>query len=437
MRFVLFLVFLISVLFAINAYVLRRAANSFSLSPTARRGLVLFLFAPPVGMLVGRAADRVWASSGAGILLGVSSTVELAILIAAVVLGIFDLTAWLPRVVGSIQRVGSRTRISNSVSTSAPARHEAPAGPSTSETRPPKKQREPAESPEISRRALLSRATVGSAFLIGGSSSLYGALRGRVDYAIEEHPVRIPGLSRALDGFTIVQLSDIHIGQFVGDSELAVAEALVEKARPDLIVLTGDLLDHDPRVAHRLGGFVRRLVPRAREGVVAISGNHDFFAGIGATVAALSAGGARVLRNRGAVVGDGKAGFALLGVDDVWAARMGAGGGPDLGRSIESLPSLGGRVAPARDLPRILLCHNPVFFEQAAGEVALQLSGHTHGGQINLLVRPADWVLGHGWVAGAYHRNGSQLYVNRGFGTVGAPARIGARPEVTRVVLHS
>lgn len=148
---------------------------------------------------------------------------------------------------------------------------------------------------------------------------------------------------------------------------------------------------------------------------------------------ALAAAGARTLRNESLVIGDAAAGFALLGVDDVWARRE--GGGPDLARAVRSLPQLGGRVAPARDLPRVLLCHNPSFFEEAAGQVALQISGHTHGGQVNLGIRPADYLLPGGWVAGRYDSRGSQLYVNRGFGTVGPPARLGAPPEVTRIIL--
>ncbi|MFO7178594.1 MAG: metallophosphoesterase, partial [Pseudomonadota bacterium] len=233
----------------------------------------------------------------------------------------------------------------------------------------------------------------------------------------------------------IVQLSDVHIGMFVDEPELRAAEHFVARARPDLIVLTGDLIDNDGRLAYKLGRFVRRLAPLAREGIVAISGNHDFYSGIDETVDALEGGGARVLRNRGVVIGERGAGFALLGVDDVRAPRFVPGGGPDLDAALASLPAVGGRVSGASELPRILLCHNPVYFEKAAGRVALQLSGHTHGGQINPFVRPADWVLKNGWVAGSYHLQGSHLYVNRGFGTAGLPARIGAPPEITRIVL--
>jgi len=261
---------------------------------------------------------------------------------------------------------------------------------------------------------------------VGAGTAAYGGLIGRRDYVIEEVVVPIPGLPRALEGFTLVQLSDLHIGQFVTERELAAAAMLVRDARPDVVVLTGDLLDHDERFAPLLGGLARRLGALAREGVVAIPGNHDYYAGVEATLGALRSAGARVLVNDGLVIGEAKSGLALLGVDDVWAMRRRQGRGPDLQRAIAKVP---------RDLPRVLLCHNPVFFPDAAADVALQLSGHTHGGQVNLLVRPADVVLPHGYVAGLYQRDGSRLYVNRGFGTAGPPMRVGAPPEITRVVL--
>jgi predicted MPP superfamily phosphohydrolase len=342
-------------------------------------------------------------------------TVELGVIITVAVLLVFELVRVVHR---GIERftAGRNAAIS-------PAPDATPAG----------TQALALDGPLVGRRALLTQAAVGSAFLIGGSSSLYGALVGRHDYSIEDVPLRLPGLSKALDGFTLVQLSDIHVGTFVGDAELNAGVELVRRARPDLVVLTGDLLDHDPRLADKLGSFVRRLVPLARDGVVAITGNHDFYAGVEPTVGALQAAGARVLRNEGVVIG-GTQGFALLGVDDVWAKRFAPGAGPDLGRAIGSLPLVGGRHV-AQDLPRVLLCHNPSYFEQAAGQVELQLSGHTHGGQVNLVVRPGELFLKNGWIAGLYERSGSRLYVNRGFGTAGPPARIGAPPEITRAVL--
>jgi uncharacterized protein len=418
-RILLFVVFMVAVLGGFNAQVFRWARNAFKLGTGAQRALKALLIVSLLGMVLGRVAGRVSSGAWVGSLVAVTSTVQLAVIISGILLLVADGAGWL---------LGLPGRLAQRFATQSIATQPAPAG-VVLEAEPA------AASPELPRRAFLAQATAGSAFLIGSSSSLYGALKGRYDYSVEEVVVKIPGLPRALDGFSIAQLSDVHIGVFVGDAELSIAEALLKKAKPDLIVLTGDLLDNDPRLAGQLGRFIRRLPALAREGVVAIPGNHDYFAGIEETANAVTAAGARMLRNDALVIGGADAGFALLGVEDVWARRE--GGGPDLERALRSLPRLGGRIAPSLDLPRVLLCHNPSFFEEAAGRVALQLSGHTHGGQVNLGVRPADYLLPGGWVAGRYDLHGSALYVNRGFGTVGPPARIGAPPEVTRIILTS
>lgn len=414
--FVVFLVVLGLLLYALNRYVWRFLSDAFAFSPRARRAFAVFLGVSLVAMMLGRVLSRAVPFAPLKWIVAISSSIELSVIITGVLLLLVDGVRLLAR---GVRRLLSRR--------AAPA----PVVVAATETTP-------VEAPaprvvDVPRRAFLTQAAAGAAFAVGSGGSAYGAFIGRTDYTIESVPIRLPGLARGYDGFTIVQLSDLHIGEFVGEAELAAAEALVRDARPDLIVLTGDLVDNDARFAPKLGAFARRLSPLAREGVAAISGNHDYFAGIDPVVAALEAGGAIVLRNRGHVIGAPGIGFALLGVDDVWARR--GGGGPDLDAALASLPNLGGKVAPSRDLPRVLLCHNPSFFEEASDRVDLQLSGHTHGGQVNLIVRPADFVLPNGWVAGRYERGASQLYVNRGFGTVGPPARLGAAPEITRIVL--
>jgi predicted MPP superfamily phosphohydrolase len=234
--------------------------------------------------------------------------------------------------------------------------------------------------------------------------------------------VRIPGLPRALDGYTIAQVSDIHAGVFVGDREIAEGLSRVREVRPDLVVATGDLVDFDARFTKRLASALSMLSPR--DGVFAVLGNHDYYAGCAAVADALGRAGVTLLLNEGRTIrpGDG-GGFALLGVDDLWAKRWN-GQGPDLARAAASVPEA---------LPRILLAHQPSYFDQSASRVALQLSGHTHGGQINPGFVPAEVFMR--YIAGRYEKSGSTLWVNRGFGVAGPPSRVGAPPEVTKIVL--
>jgi predicted MPP superfamily phosphohydrolase len=277
----------------------------------------------------------------------------------------------------------------------------------------------------VLRRRQVVEAAAGMA-LFGATGSMigWGIVRGRHAFELFEVAVRIPGLPRVLDGYAIVQVSDIHTGLYVGNRELDEGIALVRRARPDLIALTGDVVDFEPELAGPTG---RRLAEVAgRDGVVAVLGNHDYYAGSQSVRRGLQAAGVDTLVNRGRVLRpeDG-GGFALLGVDDRHSPRYG-GAGPRLDLALAMVPP---------DRPRVLLSHQPPTVDGWAGQVALQLSGHTHGGQIN----PASRLLNpfFKYLAGAYLVRGTTLYVNRGFGTVGPPSRVGAPPEVTRIVLVS
>lgn len=377
-------------------YVHRRATRAAGLGKRGARALGVVLAVGVVSMIGARVLDR-WLPSALLAPLGMlGSAIVVAALLSTPLLAIVDLVAASARLPA---RLGKQP---------------IPAAP------PPE---------ALSRRDFVLKAATGTALAVGTGNAFYGTFFGRHDYAIEEVPIALSGLSKRLDGYTVVQLSDIHLGMFVGDPEMRAAEALVRRARPDLVVLTGDLVDHDPRYDDALGRLVRMLAPIARDGLVAIPGNHDYFTGWDAVSSTLERAGAVVLRNRGVVLGGAGASFALLGVDDAWGARVDrTAPGPDLTAALASVP-------PAADMPRILLCHNPVFFPKAAGLVDLQLSGHTHGGQVNLGIRPADFVLGHPYIAGKFEKNGSRLYVNRGFGTAGPPTRVMAAPEITRVIL--
>jgi predicted MPP superfamily phosphohydrolase len=277
----------------------------------------------------------------------------------------------------------------------------------------------------VSRRQAIER--VAGTTLFGATTAAlgWGMVRGRHAFALEEVVVRVKNWPRALEGYTIAQVSDVHVGAFVGDRELDEGFELVARIRPDLVVATGDLVDFDSAV---VGELAKRLMrPGARDGAYAILGNHDHYAGPADVVGRLRSAGVHVLCNESVRLREGDGGgFALLGVDDLQGRSGRAPGfsGPDLhaaGRGLDV------------EVPRILLAHQPRYFKESAGRVALQLSGHTHGGQINPGFRPADLVMD--FVAGRYERQGSTLWVNRGFGVAGPPSRVGAPPEVTKIVI--
>lgn len=276
----------------------------------------------------------------------------------------------------------------------------------------------------VTRREAVTRAlSIGAA----GATSvtvLHGALLGRYDLEVTEVPVTIPGLAPSLEGVTIAQITDLHAGIFTGLAELDRVVDRVNRLRADVVVITGDVIDNNPGHIPDAMRCLGRL--RARLGVYAILGNHDLYTGSERVRRGLAAVGIPCLVDRSVTIhtGDPRRGaITLAGVNDVMARGADGLDGPDLVRAL---------ARRDREAPVILLAHNPVFFEEAAGLVALQLSGHTHGGQVNL-GGVAGALLP--YVAGRYERSGSTLYVSRGIGITGAPVRLAAAPEITRLTL--
>jgi uncharacterized protein len=263
------------------------------------------------------------------------------------------------------------------------------------------------------------RAVVVVAFVAGAAVlALRNGLRvpavRRVEIALARWP-------RALDGFRIVQISDIHIGPVLGRGFAAALTERVNALAPDLVAVTGDLVDGD---VQRLRDDVEPFAAlRGRHGVFFVTGNHDVYSGGESWVERVRELGMRPLRNERVAIG-GPAGFDLAGVDDHRGDWV-HGSSEDLGKALAG-----------RDLSRavVLLAHDPGSFRRAAQhDVDLQLSGHTHGGQIwpfNFLVRLAVR-----WVAGLHRVGASQLYVSRGTGFWGPPMRLFAPAEITEIVL--
>ena len=250
------------------------------------------------------------------------------------------------------------------------------------------------------------------------------ARRAPRDVRVEIELLRWPS---ALDGYRIVQLSDIHIGPSLGRDFAEELTRRVNALDADLVVLTGDLVDGSRAALEAEVAPFGKL--RGRHGVFFVPGNHDFYSGAAAWCAFLSELGIRVLRNEHVVIGSGDSGasFVLAGVDDHRSGGLHSGGGEDLEAALCSRP---------RDLATLLLAHDPTTFKRGHEmEIDLQLSGHTHGGQIwpfRYLVR-----LVVPYVAGRYRRGGAELYVSRGTGFWGPAMRLGAPSEITEIVLRA
>jgi hypothetical protein len=277
-----------------------------------------------------------------------------------------------------------------------------------------------AENPE--RRLFLSRVAASGALVVGGGVASFGSWRAFSPPAITEIPIKLPGLPRALDGFVIVQLSDIHVGPIIQEKFLDQLVAVANSAKPDLIALTGDLVDGSPDAIGRYVARMRNL--QSRFGTYFVSGNHDYYSGWEEWSRELEGIDFEVLRNRTVTIGDPGASFDLIGVDD-YGARW-APSGYDLEAATKG-----------RDLSRasVLMAHQPSGLELAAGKkIGLQLSGHTHGGQMfpGTLVGEVIWGTRN---AGLSTYEGTQLYTSRGCGFVGPPMRVGAPPEVVKIIL--
>ncbi|MEO8698997.1 MAG: metallophosphoesterase [Kofleriaceae bacterium] len=276
----------------------------------------------------------------------------------------------------------------------------------------------------LSRRRFLARVSGSAALAVGGTSMARGMIEARGTHEIVDVEIVLPKLPAALDGFTIVQLTDLHVGMTIDRTFVQRVVDHANSLSPDLIALTGDLVDG--RVEDLRDEIAPLAGLRAKHGVFAVTGNHEYYSGVDPWIAEITRLGARYLRNERVTIGSGDATFELAGVDD--HSAKGGDHGEDLGRATA------GRD-PARAL--VLLAHQPRQVRRSTDHgVDLQLSGHTHGGQIwpwHYIVK----IQQGGLLAGRYEIGGTQLYVSRGCGYWGPPVRVLAPLEITRVILRA
>jgi predicted MPP superfamily phosphohydrolase len=272
---------------------------------------------------------------------------------------------------------------------------------------------------DVERRVAVARLVAGgvSTLALGVLGVGMGSALGRT--AVARVTVPLAKLAAGTKAYRLVQLSDVHIGPTIGLSFIREIVAQVNALEPDCVVITGDLVDGSVAELGALAAPLKEL--RAKDGVFFVTGNHEYYSGVDAWLDHLRGLGVRVLRNERVAVGP----IDLAGVDDWTAHGFGNGHGADLPRALL------GRD-PAR--PVVLLAHQPqAIVEAETHGVDLQLSGHTHGGQMFPWVYAVKLVTP--YVAGLYRHKSSALYVSRGTGYWGPPLRVGAPAEITEVEL--
>jgi uncharacterized protein len=237
----------------------------------------------------------------------------------------------------------------------------------------------------------------------------------------ERHEIVVPDLDPAHDGLRIAQLSDLHVGALTPVERIRAAIAAANRFRPDLVVLTGDYLTRDP------GGvtLMREQLAGLEAPTVGTLGNHDRWVdpkGAGRSLEWLGYG---FLENENTTISLRHAPFTVIGIDDLWTYSA------DPVRAMKGAP--GGS--------RLYLAHVPRTADLLAnwGKPMLVLSGHTHGGQVNVpLLTPAlRWIAREPYIDGLYEVGKVQLYVNRGVGNVGLGLRLNAPPEVSWLTLRA
>jgi hypothetical protein len=272
----------------------------------------------------------------------------------------------------------------------------------------------------LSRRNFLKKASLSAAGSLAFAST--GVAAARSLPGLRRVTLEMPDLPNALDGITLLQISDVHAGLYMSVDRMRRINDIVASLPVDLIVFTGDQIDRRPIDADMFTEGFRGI--SAPLGVYGVLGNHDYYVDQSRARSALADAGITPLVNRSTIIERGNARLALVGLDDLWSPA----GGPDF--SLLRNPS---------DAFRVCLCHQPQGWEAAhAAGAHLTLSGHTHGGQIALPTRNVNVArLQTRYIAGPYRRDDAALYVSRGIGVGAVPVRVGAPPELDVITLRS
>ena len=273
-------------------------------------------------------------------------------------------------------------------------------------------------------RRSLRRVAAGAA-LVGAGGLLYAREVEPRRLEVVRLELALPRLAAAFAGYRVVQIGDLHLDDWSRPARLDRIAEMVNDERPDLIVVTGDFASYSARRLDTgsLVGALRRLW--APDGVLAILGNHDYLTDVKLIRRCIREAGLTELINEAVTLERGGSGLHVAGIDDVMEGRS------RLDLVLQSLPASGAAV---------LLAHEPDFADVAAatGRFDLQLSGHSHGGQVRvpLLGQAVLPPFSQRYTRGLHRVGGMLVYTNRGLGTVHARLRFGCRPEITALTLR-
>ena len=240
---------------------------------------------------------------------------------------------------------------------------------------------------------------------------------------VKEVEMRISDLPADLDGFSIVQLSDLHVGPLLKKDWLSSVVAKVNALNPDLIALTGDYIDGT------VSEIKDEIIPLAdlhsKYGIFAVTGNHEYYWNATEWVEALKKLGIHFLTNEHATLEVNGSKLIIVGIPDLAASRFGLTA-PNLTKALENAP----------EGLRVLLAHQPKIFKESQTQTDIQLSGHTHVG-IMFFIQPLIARFNEGFVAGLYSDNNKNLYVSPGTGLWnGFSCRVGVPAEISRIILR-
>lgn len=251
---------------------------------------------------------------------------------------------------------------------------------------------------------------------LAAAVSLYGIIEA-AGISVTELNMKLPGFPKSMNGFKLVQISDVHLGMIVQGRKLEKIVKMVNELNPDVIVITGDLVDEQAFHMENIEEPLKKL--RSSHGVYAVTGNHEFYAGIENSSKFMKESGIDLLRNRWVNVDSA---IQIVGMDDPAARYTGNNHIPPINEIMKGID---------RTKPVILLYHTPVngLDYLKANGINLQLSGHTHKGQMWPFRYFAKMMYKTPY--GLYTSGNTAIYVSDGTGTWGPPMRVGARPEIT------